>query len=177
MQQILLERMIDNMEGIWEETRQDSVLAQKWQAFGIRCARRALDAVGDPDPRSVALVEAIEQYANEEMPDEEFAAILEAARAAMEEAIQGVLPYPAYPDAAQSWARSLATQTAVAAAGPDAWDVAILETITAGWNARAKALRSHPQEYVDWEDENWDAAVTEVRGIQMKDLIRMLEPV
>ena len=89
--------------------------------FAVWCARTALAAVQDPDPRCVAACDIAERYAHGQASDEELAAAWAAARAAAWAAAR-----------AAAWAAEWAAEWA--AAGAAAW--------AAAWAAEWAAARA-----------------------------------
>ena len=104
--------------------------------FAVRCARRALSRILDPNPRGVAACDVAERFANGEASEEE----LTAARSAASYAARSAMGAASY--AARDAAMSAAWSAASAAASAAAW--------SAAWSAASVA--EHAQQVVDIEE-------------------------
>lgn len=102
---------------IWAVTRTGLIEDEKLHEFACRCAEEALKRVDNPDPRSVAAIEAKRKWLRGEISDEELTAASDAAMAA---------------------ARSAAWAAAWAAARDAAWDAARAAARSAAWSAAWK---------------------------------------
>ena len=67
---------------IWAVTQTGLIEDEKLHEFACRCAEEALKRVDNPDPRSVAAIEAKRKWLRGEISDEELTAAWDAARAA-----------------------------------------------------------------------------------------------
>ncbi len=108
----LPESEVSAEDKIWAVTKAEIIEEEKLHEFACRCAEEALKLVKDPDPRSVAAIEAKRKWLKGEITDEE----LVAARGAAWDA---------------AWA------AASAAASDAAWDAAR----AAAWAAARAAAR------------------------------------
>ena len=96
---------------LWSVLREEFIDAPILHEFACRCAEYALSFVDNPDPRSIAAIEAKRKWLRGEITDKELNAARAAARAAAR-------------DAAQVAARAAAQVAAWAAAWAAAWDAA-----------------------------------------------------
>ena len=71
---------------IWLATRRNLLPESELRLFACRCARRALDRIAKPDPRSIASIETAERYARGEATAGELAASQSSAWAAVRQA-------------------------------------------------------------------------------------------
>ena len=111
--------------------------------FAVRCARRALSRILDPNPRGVAACDVAERFANGEASEEELtaarsvawsvaesaarsarSAAMSAESAAMSAESAAMSAWSAASYAAWSAAESAAESAAMSAAWPSAWSVA-----------------------------------------------------
>ena len=124
----LPESEVSAEDKIWAVTKAGLIEEEKLHEFACRCAEEALKLVKDPDPRSVAAIEAKRKWLKGEISDEE----LDAARAAASAAARAAASAAAR-DAAWAAARAAAS----AAASDAAWDAAR----AAAWAAARAAAR------------------------------------
>ena len=127
--------------------------------FAVRCARRALSRILDPNPRGVAACDVAERFANGEASEEELTAASDAASAAWSAArsdasyaarsARSAASYAAR-DAAWSAASDAASDAAEFAARSDAWS----DACCAAWSAArsAASVAEHAQQVVDIEE-------------------------
>ena len=108
--------------------------------FAVRCARRALSRILDPNPRGVAACDVAERFANGEASEEELSAAMDAAWSAA------------------SCAASAAAVDAASAAMDAAMDAAVDAARSAAWSAASCAAScatmdaEHAQQVVDIEE-------------------------
>ena len=105
---------------IWAVTQTGLIEDEKLHGFACRCAEEALKLVKDPDPRSVAAIEAKRKWLRVEISDEELTAARAAARAA-------------------AWAAAWAAAKTTAKAA--AWDAAWAAARDVAWKKQADMLR------------------------------------
>ena len=111
---------IPDEDKLWCVLRKELIEPEKLHEFACVCAERALRRVKNPDPRSVAAIEAKRAWMKGEISDAELAAARDAARAAARDAA-----WAAARDAAWDAARGAAGAAARAAAraAERAWQV------------------------------------------------------
>ncbi|QQR29474.1 hypothetical protein I5Q82_15740 [Acutalibacter muris] len=100
---------------IWAVTKAGLIEEQKLHEFACRCAEEALKLVEDPDPRSVAAIEAKRKWLKGEISDEELDAAWAAARDAARDAARAAawdVAWAAARDAARDAARAAASDAA-----------------------------------------------------------------
>ncbi len=121
----LPESEVSAEDKIWAVTKAEIIEEEKLHEFACRCAEEALKLVKDPDPRSVAAIEAKRKWLKGEITDEELAAawVARVARDAARVASDAA--------SAAAWA------AASAAASDAAWDAAR----AAAWAAARAAAR------------------------------------
>jgi len=136
---------VPTSDRLWSVLREELIPAELLHEFACRCAELALRLIENPDPRSVAAIEAKRSWLRGEITDSELAAAWSAARDAACAAAW----------AAAAWAAAWAA--ARAAARDAAWDAAGDAAEAAAGAATGAAT--------------WDAA----RDNQVKILIQMLE--
>ena len=110
---------IPDEDKLWAVLREKLIEPEKVHEFACRCAERTLRRVENPDPRSVAAIEAKRAWMKGEISDAELAAARDAAWDAAWAAARG-----AARDAAWAAARAAAWNAARAAAWDAAWDAA-----------------------------------------------------
>ena len=117
---------------IWAVTKAELIEEEKLHEFACRCAEEALKLVKDPDPRSVAAIEAKRKWLKGEISDEELAAAWAAAWAAACAAASASASAAAR---AAAWASVSAAVSASAwdAASASAWDAASDAAWAAAW--------------------------------------------
>lgn len=106
---------------LWAVLRDEFIEAPVLHEFACRCAEDALKLVDNPDPRSVAAIEAKRKWLRGEITDEE----LKSAR-----------------KAACSAACSAAWYSACSAARDAAWSAACSAACSAAWSAASDAARA-----------------------------------
>ncbi|QQR29475.1 hypothetical protein I5Q82_15745 [Acutalibacter muris] len=126
---------------IWAVTKAGLIEEQKLHEFACRCAEEALKLVEDPDPRSVAAIEAKRKWLKGEISDEELDAASAAASAAARAAASAAASAAAR---AAAWdvAWAAASAAASAAARDTAWDAAWDAARDAAWAAARAAARA-----------------------------------
>lgn len=102
---------VSTEDKLWAVLREELIEAPVLHEFACRCAEEALKLVKNPDPRSVAAIEAKRRWLRGEIGDEELEAASDAARDAARDAASA-----AAWDAAQDAARDAAKDAAWAAA-------------------------------------------------------------
>ena len=104
----LPEDEVSAVDKIWAVTKAGLIEEEKLHEFACRCAEEALKLVEDPDPRSVAAIEAKRKWLKGEISDEELAAAWAAAWAAWAAAwdAANVAAWDAASDAASAAARA-----------------------------------------------------------------------
>ena len=107
----LPESEVSAEDKIWAVTKAELIEEEKLHEFVCRCAEEALKLVKDPDPRSVAAIEAKRKWLKGEITDEELVAAWAAAWAAARAAA-----WTAASDAAWAAAMAAACDAALAAA-------------------------------------------------------------
>ncbi len=103
---------------LWSVLREEFIDAPILHEFACRCAEYALSFVDNPDPRSIAAIEAKRKWLRGEIKDEELRAAWAAARAA-----------------AGAAARAAAMAATWDAAGAAAWAAARAAAMAATWDA------------------------------------------
>ena len=112
---ILELKEIPDVHKLWAVLREELIEPEKVHEFACRCAERALSRVENPDPRSVAAIEAKRAWMKGEISDAELAAARDAASGAAWDAAR---------DAAWTAAWTAASVAASDAASDAAWDAA-----------------------------------------------------
>ena len=134
---------IPDEDKLWCVLREELIEPEKLHEFACRCAERALSRVENPDPRSVAAIEAKRAWMKGEISDAELDAAWVAARAAVRAAASA-----AAKDAARAAARAAVREAASDAAWDAAWDAARAAASDAerAWQVEAlkKMLREDP---------------------------------
>ena len=122
---------------LWSVLREEFIDAPILHEFACRCAEYALSFVDNPDPRSIAAIEAKRKWLRGEITDKE----LDAARAAARDAASDAARYAAwYAARTAAWdAARTAAQAAARAAARDAAQAA-------AWAAARDAAREHEVE-------------------------------
>lgn len=143
---------------LWVVTRPGWIDNKTLHLFAIWCARRALELVNDPDPRSIKACDVAEQYANGDTTSEELAAAWDAAGDAAW-STAGAADWSAAKVAARSAAKVAASAAASRVASKAAWD-----------SARVAASAAASAAYWDW-----DAAWYTAWDKQVAKLIDILE--
>ena len=118
---------IPDEDKLWAVPREELIEPEKVHEFACRCAERTLRRVENPDPRSVAAIEAKRAWMKGEISDAELAAARDAAWDAAWAAARGAArdaAWAAASAAARDAARDAAEATARAAAWGAAWDAA-----------------------------------------------------
>ena len=114
---------------LWSVLREEFIDAPILHEFACRCAEYALSFVDNPDPRSIAVIEAKRKWLRGEIKDKELRAAGDAAR-----------------DAAGAAARDAALAAARDAAGSAARDAARDAAGSAAWAAARDAAGEHELE-------------------------------
>lgn len=114
---------------LWSVLREEFIDAPILHEFACRCAEYALSFVDNPDPRSIAAIDAKRKWLRGEIKDEELRAARDAAWAAARAA-------------AMAAARAAAMDAAIAAAGAAARAAAR----STEWAARSAAANEHELE-------------------------------
>ena len=110
---------IPDEDKLWAVLWEELIEPEKLHEFACVCAERALSRVKNPDPRSVAAIEAKRAWLKGEISDAELAA----ARAAAWDA-ENAAAWAAASDAAWDAVRDAAWAAAMAAARDAGWDAA-----------------------------------------------------
>lgn len=76
----LPENEVDNDDKLWAVLRPEFIDEPILHEFACRCAEEALKLVKNPDPRSIAAIEAKRKWIRGEISDEEWSAAWSAAR-------------------------------------------------------------------------------------------------
>ena len=139
---------------LWLVLRPELIDEPVLHEYACRCAEYALTFVADPDPRSVAAIDAKRRWVRGEIGDDD----LDAAWAAAW-------------DAAWAAARDAAWAAARAAARDAAWDAARAAARDAAWDAAWDAARDAAR------DAAWDAAWDAARKREVQMLIDLLKEV
>ena len=115
---------IPDEDKLWAVLREELMEPEKVHEFACRCAERALSRVGNPDPRSVAAIEAKRAWMKGEISGAELAAARDAASGAAWDAARDAAwtaAWTAASDAAWDAASDVASDAAMAA--ERAWQV------------------------------------------------------
>ena len=134
---ILRQARIPAADRLWVVLREECLPAYILHEFACRCAEAALALVDNPDPRSVAAIEAKRRWLRGEISDDALAAAWDAARGAAQDAARA-----AAQDAARDAALAAARYAARAAAWDAAWDAAEAAARDAAWDAARDIERS-----------------------------------
>ena len=118
---------------LWAVLRPEFIEKDILHEFACRCAEEALSHIENPDPRSVAAIEAKRKWVRGEISDDELDAARYAARFVARSAARDVAR-----DAARSAACSAARYAARGTADDAAW--------YAAWSAARDAARTHQVE-------------------------------
>ena len=142
---------------LWSVLREEFIDAPILHEFACRCAEYALSFVDNPDPRSIAAIEAKRKWLRGEIKDKELRAARAAARdAAWAAALDAAWDAAGAAAMATAWAaaRDAAGAAARAAAWDAAWDAAGAAARAAAWDAARAAAwdaaREHELEIL-WE--------------------------
>ena len=126
---ILKLKQIPAEDRLWVVLRENMIPKMLLHEFACWCAEQALALIDDPDPRSIAAIEAKRRWMRGEITDNELAAARAAAKSAARAAAKSAAWYAAWDDArtaaraaAKSAAWAAAWYDARAAAWDDAWD-------------------------------------------------------
>ena len=119
----LPEEEVSPVDKLWAALRPEFIPEETLHEFACRCAEEALKQVKNPDPRSVAAIEAKRKWMRGEIGDEELAAAWAAARAAARAATDGAF--------AAAWAAAVA-----------ALDAAVAADLAAAWAAAGDAAET-----------------------------------
>ena len=122
---------------LWSVLREEFIDAPILHEFACRCAEYALSFVDNPDPRSIAAIEAKRKWLRGEITDKELNAAWDAAWAAAGDAARA---------AAWDAAWAAAGDAARAAAWAAAWAAAGDAARAAAWAAAWAAARGHELE-------------------------------
>lgn len=140
---------VSAVDKLWAVLREEFIDADILHEFACRCAEYALSLVDNPDPRSVAAIEAKRKWMRGEITDKELAAARDAAWAAAEDAARAAsgaasgaaraAALAAAEDAARAaadaaWAAARAARAAARATRDAAW--------TAAWKHEIEMLRT-----------------------------------
>ena len=131
---------------LWSVLREEFIDAPILHEFACRCAEYALSFVDNPDPRSIAAIEAKRKWLRGEIKDEELRAAWAAARAAAWDAARAAARAAAMAatwdavrdsawDSAGAAARAAAMAATWDAAGAAAWAAARAAAMAATWDA------------------------------------------
>ena len=135
---------------LWSVLREEFIDAPILHEFACRCAEYALSFVDNPDPRSIAAIDAKRKWLRGEIADKELAAAWAAARAAAWDTAWDAARAAAR-DAARVAARAAAWATArdaaMAAARDAAWDAAWATARAAAWATARAAARDAAMEH------------------------------
>ena len=148
---------------LWSVLREEFIDAPILHEFACRCAEYALSFMDNPDPRSIAAIDAKRKWLRGEIKDKE----LRAARAATWAAAGATAWATAW---AATWAAAGATawDATWAAAGATAWDAAW----AAAWAAAGAAARDAAGAAA--RDAAWAAAGAAARGHELEILRTLL---
>ena len=142
---------------LWSVLREEFIDAPILHEFACRCAEYALSFVDNPDPRSIAAIEAKRKWLRGEIKDEELRAAWAAARAAAW-------------DAARAAARAAAMAATWDAVRDSAWDsagaAARAAAMAATWDAAGAAAWAAARA-ATWDavrDSAWDSAGAAARA-------------
>ncbi len=131
---------------LWSVLREDFLPSELLHEFACRCAEYALTFVENPDPRSVAAIEAKRAWLRGEITDDELAAVRDAAWDAARAAAWGAAgaaagaAWGAAGDVARAAAWGAAGDVARAAAWAAAGDVARAAARDAAWDREVEML-------------------------------------
>lgn len=106
---------VSTEDKLWAVLREELIEAPVLHEFACRCAEKALKLVKNPDPRSVAAIEAKRRWLRGEIGDEELEAARDAAWAAARDAASAAA-WDAAQDAARDAAKDAAWDAARASA-------------------------------------------------------------
>ena len=131
---------VSTKDKLWAVLREELIEAPVLHEFACRCVEEALKLVKNPDPRSVAAIEAKRRWLRGEIGDEELEAVRAAASAAALSA-RSTASTATWSAWAAAW--SAARAAAKAAEWAAAWAAARAAAWAAAWAAaRASARRS-----------------------------------
>ena len=82
----ILDLPIPAKDKLWAVLREEVIPAPILHEFACRCVEQALELAGNPDPRSMAAIDAKRAWLRGEISDQELAAARDAARAAASDA-------------------------------------------------------------------------------------------
>ena len=139
---ILRLNRISSDDRLWAVLREELIPAAILHEFACRCADRALQRADNPDPRSIAAVEAKRKWLRGEISDQELAAACRAARSAEWHATRATGR-----EAAWSSAYYDAQASAWGAAQEAARDAALDAALDAEQKEQIKILISMLEEY------------------------------
>ena len=122
---------------LWSVLREEFIDAPILHEFACRCAEYALSFVDNPDPRSIAAIDAKRKWLRGEIKDKELRAAMAAAWAAARDAAG---------DAARAAARAAAWAVAWDAAWDAAGDAARAAARSTEWAAGSAAANEHELE-------------------------------
>lgn len=131
-------------EKLWSVLREEFIDAPILHEFACRCAEYALSFMDNPDPRSIAAIEAKRKWLRGEITDMELRVARDAARAAARDAARAAAWAVAWAAAwAAAWyaARDAAWAAASAAADAAAWDAADAAASAAAMEHELEILR------------------------------------
>lgn len=151
---------------LWAVLRPELVEDAILHEFAFWCAEGALKLVKNPDPRSVAAIEAKRRWLRGEIGDEELEAARSAARAAAWAAAQAAAWAASAASAARAVAQAAARDAARSTARSAAWSVA--------WSAADAAWAAAQDAAWDAWDVTWDAAWDAARRSQVEMLKAVL---
>ena len=129
---------------LWSVLREEFIDAPILHEFACRCAEYALSFVDNPDPRSIAAIDAKRKWLRGEIKDKELRAARAAARDAAWAAARAAAwdaAWDAAGAAAMATARAAARDAAWAAARAAAWAAAGDAAWDAAWAAARDAVR------------------------------------
>ena len=155
---ILRLNRVSASDRLWAVLREEFIPADTLHEFACRCAEKAMAFVGNPDPRSIAAIEAKRKWVRGEITSDELAAAQVAAWEAAQEA---------------AWAA--ARTAALAAAQAAKWDAALAAALDAARAAARAAAQDAARDAA--QDAARDAARAAARADQAKMLIDMLEAI
>lgn len=155
---ILRLNRVSASDRLWAVLREEFIPADTLHEFACRCAEKAMAFVGNPDPRSIAAIEAKRKWVRGEITSDELAAAQVAAWEAAQEA---------------AWAA--ARTAALAAAQAAKWDAALAAAQDAARAAARAAAQDAARDAA--QDAARDAARAAARADQAKMLIDMLEAI
>ena len=146
---------------LWAVLRSEFLPDEILHEFACRCAEYALSFVENPDPRSVAAIEAKRKWVRGEISDDELAAARAAAWDAAWYSAWVVL------DAGEKNARDI-TRTAWDAAEPAAWAAAEDTAWTAAWYTVSVTRTTS-------DDCGWRAAWENARNHELEMLVELIK--